>query len=103
MLFGAVAATALGAAYVLYTEGAVVGDGTVLDLAADGLAVLAAAVTVPAILVAVPPFGHRLARATYAIDVITVACAIFATACRFLLAPTLVRLAPEDRVFGAAF
>ena len=97
MLFGAVAAALLGAAYALYTVGAVVGDGTVLNLAADGLAVLAAAVTVPAILVAVPPLGHRLARAAYAIDVITVAGAIFATAWQFVLAPTLIRLAPGDR------
>ncbi|WP_433294083.1 hypothetical protein ACQP2F_32195 [Actinoplanes sp. CA-030573] len=44
-----------------------------------------------------PPFGHRLTRATYAIDVTTVAGAVFATAWQFVLAPTLVRLVPEDR------
>ncbi|MET0419947.1 MAG: GGDEF domain-containing protein [Actinoplanes sp.] len=97
LLLGAVAAALLGASYVLYTVGAVVRDGTVLNNAADGLGILAAAVTVPAILVAVPPFGHRLARGTYAIDVITVAGAIFATAWQFVLAPTLVRLEPGDR------
>jgi hypothetical protein len=58
------------------------------DRTADGLGILAAAVTVPAILVAVPPFGHRPARGTYAIDVTTVAGAIFATAWQFVLAPT---------------
>ncbi|WP_250032451.1 diguanylate cyclase domain-containing protein [Paractinoplanes maris] len=102
LILGAVAAALLGSAYVLYTVGAVVGDGTVLsnsvlNITADVLGILAASVTVPAILVAVPPFGHRLARATYAIDVITVAGAIFATAWQFVLAPTLVRLAPDDR------
>ncbi|MEV4708745.1 GGDEF domain-containing protein [Actinoplanes sp. NPDC049316] len=97
LLFGALAAALLGAAYVLYTVGAVVRAGTLLNGAADGLGLLAAAVTVPAILVAVPPFGHRLARATYAIDVLTVAGAIFATAWQFVLAPTLVHLAPDDR------
>ncbi|WP_250004756.1 GGDEF domain-containing protein [Actinoplanes sp. M2I2] len=98
LLLGAVSAALLGGAYALYTVGAVVRDGTVLDDAAGGLGILAAAVTVPAILVAVPPFGYRVARATYAIDVVTVAGAIFATAWQFVLAPTLVRLAPDDRV-----
>jgi diguanylate cyclase (GGDEF)-like protein len=97
LLFASVAAVLLGAAYALYTVGAVVSNGAVLNRTADTLATLAATVTVPAILVAVPPFGHRLARATYAIDVATVAGAIFATAWQFVLAPTLVQLPPEDR------
>ena len=97
LVLGAVAAALLGTAYALYTAGAVAGDGPVLNNTADGLAILAAAVTVPAIAVAVPPFGHRLARATYAIDVITVAGALFATAWQFVLAPALVRLAPDAR------
>jgi diguanylate cyclase (GGDEF)-like protein len=97
LLFGAVSAALLGAAYVLYTMGAVVRSGTVLNNAAGGLGILAAVVTVPAILVAVPPFGHRLARGTYAIDVATVAGAIFATVWQFVLAPTLVHLAPDQR------
>jgi diguanylate cyclase (GGDEF)-like protein len=97
LVFGSVAAALLAAAYVLYTAGAVVGPDTVLNHAADGLGILAAAVTVPAILAAVPPFGHRLARATYAIDVVTVAGAIFTTAWQFVLRPTLVRLPSDDR------
>jgi len=96
LMFGAVASALLGVAYVLYTVGAVVRPGTVFNQVADGLGILAAAVTVPAILVAVP-FGHRMARATYAIDVTTVAGAIFATTWQFVLAPTVVRLAPDDR------
>jgi diguanylate cyclase (GGDEF)-like protein len=63
LLFGAVAAALLGAAYVLYALGAVVGAGTglnsaVVNSAADELGILAAAVTMPAIMVGVPPFGH---------------------------------------------
>jgi diguanylate cyclase (GGDEF)-like protein len=98
LLFGAVSAALLGAAYVLYAVGAIVPAGTVINTAANGLGILAAAFSVPAILVAVPPFGHRMTRGTYAIDVITVAGAIFATAWQFVLAPTLARLAPDARV-----
>jgi diguanylate cyclase (GGDEF)-like protein len=95
--FGAGSAALLGAAYVLYTVGGLVGPNTLIDIAANALGILAAVAAVPAILVTVPPFGHRLARGTYAIDVTTVAGAIFATCWQFVLGPAVALLAPDGQ------
>lgn len=98
LTLGAASCALLGVSYLLYTADAVVGGRRLIDAAADVTGIGAALVAVPAILVAVPPFRNRIARATYAIDVTTVAGAIFTTAWQFFLAPAANRLQAGDRL-----
>lgn len=97
LLFGATSGAMLAVSYLLYTLDAILGTSTMFDTAADDIAITAAVVAVPAILVAVPAFPNRIARATYAIDVSTVAGAIFATAWQFVLAPAAAHLHATER------
>ncbi|WP_157441703.1 GGDEF domain-containing protein [Actinoplanes awajinensis] len=95
--FGAIAGALLGTSYLLYTADAVIGSRSLVDGAADAFGTAAALMAMPAVLVAVPSFPNRIARATYAIDVTTVAGAIFATAWQLVLAQVFVGLHPGER------
>ncbi|WP_436531904.1 diguanylate cyclase domain-containing protein [Actinoplanes sp. HUAS TT8] len=99
LMLGALAAGMLGVSYLFYTLDAVLGGVTLVSDMASFISIAAAVVVVPAILVAVPPFPNRLARITYAIDVTTVAGAIFATSWQFVLAPAASRLDAGNRAF----
>ncbi|MCY1141222.1 GGDEF domain-containing protein [Actinoplanes sp. Pm04-4] len=88
-MLGGVAGGLLGLAYALYAAEAL---GLPVGVAPDLFGVCAAVATVPAILLAAPPFPDRLALGTYLIDVTTVAGAIFASAWHFVLSPAAAHL-----------
>ncbi|WP_250029548.1 GGDEF domain-containing protein [Paractinoplanes maris] len=91
IVLGGVSGALLGVSYSLYSAEAL---GLPVGTAAVLLAVGAAVATVPAIVLAAPPFPDWLARGTYLIDVVTVTGAIFASAWHFVLAPAAADLPP---------
>ncbi len=89
---GGIAGALLGLSYLCYTLEAALAPGSLFGATADYLGIGAAAMTVPAILAAAPPFPDWLSRGTYIIEVVTVAGAIFASAWHFVVAPAAAAL-----------